>query len=298
MKTHYTKPALSYIAQIQKLKARGLIIENDEKAEHLLSSISYYRLSGYWFPLLQDKKKHVFKPNATFETAFNLYKFDRELRQLILCELEKIEVAIRSQMIYSMSQVHGSFWFENSSLFNNYSKHSNTLSKIASEIDRSDEEFIKVFKSNYSDKFPPSWMTLEITSFGTLSMLFSNLKAPREKRQIANHFGLSEKVFQSWIHSIVYIRNVCAHHSRLWNKDMRINPIVPITPKNCWISTDGVPNDKVYFFLSMIVYLLNTINPNHSFLDRLENLFLKYPNVDVNAMGFPLNWKSEELWKM
>ena len=76
---------------------------DEDKALHLLENISYYRFSGYWYPLLTDKENHVFKPNVDFETAFSLYKFDRELRKLIISELEKIEVAVRSKMAYIMS---------------------------------------------------------------------------------------------------------------------------------------------------------------------------------------------------
>lgn len=92
LKTHYSKPALDFQQQIQQLTARGLIIHDSDKALHLLRSISYYRLSGYWYPFLADKQKHLFKPGAQFENAFKLYCFDRELRAIILSELEKIEL--------------------------------------------------------------------------------------------------------------------------------------------------------------------------------------------------------------
>ena len=72
-----------------------MVFEDEPKALHLLQNISYYRLSGYWYPLLTDKQQHIFKPGSTFETAYNIYKFDSELRKLIIAEIEKIEVAVR-----------------------------------------------------------------------------------------------------------------------------------------------------------------------------------------------------------
>jgi abortive infection bacteriophage resistance protein len=98
-KVPYTKSFLSYTAQLSLLKSRGMMFTNEAKASHLLEKIGYYRLSGYWYPLLADKGKHIFKPNANFETAFSLYKFDRELRKLVTTEIEKIEVAIRVTII-------------------------------------------------------------------------------------------------------------------------------------------------------------------------------------------------------
>jgi abortive infection bacteriophage resistance protein len=106
----YKKPFCSYQAQIDLLKSRGMQFANENKVLSLLENISYYRFSGYWYPLLADKQQHIFKPDTDFETAFNLYKFDRELRQLIISELEKIEVAVRSKMAYVLSMAYNSFW--------------------------------------------------------------------------------------------------------------------------------------------------------------------------------------------
>ena len=109
-KVPYTKPAFLYADQLQQLKTRGLIVENDAKALHLLEHISYYRLSGYWYPMLAlPKTGHIFKPGSKFNDVFKLYCFDRELRKLIQGELEKIEVAIRSKMIYLLSHRYDPF---------------------------------------------------------------------------------------------------------------------------------------------------------------------------------------------
>lgn len=292
----YNKPALTYAQQIAQLQARGLEITNIPRAHHLLESISYYRLSGYWYPMLLDKSNHVFKPNSTFQAAFQLYCFDRKLRILILSELEKIEVSIRAKMIYDLSHEYGPFWYQNSSLFKNHVKHSNSLGSLQNEFQRSDEEFIEAFENKYTDPLPPSWMMLEITSFGTLSFLFSNLKPGRTKRKIANHFGLNDRTFVSWMHSIVYLRNVCAHHSRLWNRVMSIQPIKPISTSKTWLANDTINNNKAYYILSMILFLMQTINPNNTIVARFEDLLSQYTNVHLGAMGFPSNWKDEPLW--
>ncbi len=296
-KIPFNKPPLTYPEQLQQLKDRGLTVNNQEKALHLLESISYYRLSGYWYPLLQDKKNHTFKKNANLDTAFRLYCFDRELRKLVLAELEKIEVAVRAKMIYVLSHKYGAFWFSNPSIFRNPVKHADSITKIGQEYDRSDEEFIKAFADKYSDPLPPSWISIEITSFGTLSMLYSNLLPGTEKRAIAHHFGVSDSVFQTWLHSIVYLRNICAHHSRLWNRTMSIRPQFPKKTSKQWINMNNIQNHKTYFMLSMIQYLLQTVNPKSTFSSRLKTLLLKYDNVDVRAMNFPDNWENEPLWK-
>lgn len=296
-KVPFAKPVLTYTDQLAQLKSRGLQVEDESKAFHLLEVISYYRLSGYWYPLLADKKNHQFKTDATFNTAFKLYCFDRLLRQMVMAELEKIEVSIRAKMTYVLSQKHGAFWFQQAPLFNDPIKHANALTKIGDEFKRSDEDFINAFRQKYSDPLPPSWMTAEITSFGSMSMLYKNLKPGKEKRDIAHFFGLSDSVFETWLHSIVYLRNVCAHHTRLWNRAMSIRPQIPRSPHKTWLTNTAVANNRTYFILSMINYLLQTVNPKNTFKQRFKNLLAEYPNVDTKALGFPANWQNEPLWK-
>lgn len=297
MKISYSKQLISFTDQITLLKQRGMVLGNETKALHLLQNISYYRLSGYWYPLLSDKQRHIFKPGSTFEAAYNIYKFDSELRKLIIAELEKIEVAVRTQTAYILSTQYHAHWFEDSSLFSNPVRHTKVLAKIEEEYNRSDEEFITAFKAKYSDHFPPSWMTMEIASFGTLSILYGNLQPGRAKRSIAAYFGLPDTVFASWLHCIVYVRNICAHHSRLWNKILSIRPLMPRSPRNTFIALPASGTQQTYFVLSMIIYLLNTVNPNHSFISRFKELLNRYPSLDVRAMGFPINWENEKLWE-
>lgn len=296
-KIPYPKQLISFADQITLLKQRGLIFTNEAKASHLLRNISYYRLSGYWYPLLADKQGHLFKPGSTFDAAYNIYKFDSELRKLIITELEKIEVAVRTQIAYILSSQWDGYWFTDTSRFSNPARHAKILSKINEEYQRSDEEFVTAFKSKYSDPFPPCWITMEITSFGTLSILYNNLIPGRAKRSIANYFGLPDTVFASWLHSIVYIRNICAHHCRLWNKTLSIRPLMPRSPRKSFVTLPSSGTRQVYFILSMIVYLLDIINPNHSFVERFRALLSRYPSIDVRAMGFPDTWENEELWK-
>ena len=297
IKIPYSKQLISFTDQITLLKQRGLILGDELRALHLLQNISYYRLSGYWYPLLADKQRHIFKPGSTFEAAYNIYKFDSELRKLIIAELEKIEVAVRTQTAYILSTQYHAHWFEDSSLFLNPVRHTKVLAKIEEEYNRSDEEFITAFKAKYSDHFPPSWMTMEIASFGTLSILYGNLQPGRAKRSIAAYFGLPDTVFASWLHCIVYVRNICAHHSRLWNKILSIRPLMPRSPRNTFIALPASGTQQTYFVLSMIIYLLNTVNPNHSFISRFKELLNRYPSIDVRAMGFPINWENEKLWE-
>lgn len=307
-KVPYTKSALSYAAQIQQLKARHLDVDDDHKALHLLQNLSYYRLSGYWYPMIKDPKhRHQFKPDSNFSNAFKLYCFDRELKRLIMSDVEKVEIAVRAKMIYIMAMNHGAFWYTDKTLFANRSDHGKTIKIIEREYKRSDETFIINFKAKYNDPLPPSWMVLEVVSFGTLVKLYDNLLTSPVKLKISDYFGIDEATFSSWINSFVYLRNLCAHHARLWNKKMNIAPLVPISANHVFLNNvmaphkisgrpDFLNNNKVYFLSSVLIYFLNTINPKHTFREKFHALLTKYPMIDVKAMGFVDGWQNEILW--
>jgi len=295
-KAAFKKQALTYQQQLQQLIDRGLHVPDKESLLHLLEVKSYYRLSGYWYPLLADKERHIFKKGASFETAYKIYCFDRELRHFVLAELEKIEVAIRAKLIYIFSHCHGPFWYLDKELFKDERKHKLIIEKLEKEYERSDEEFILAFRKKYSEPMPPSWMLLEVTSFGTLSVMYYNLKSGHEKRRIAEAFGLSTRVFSSWIHCLVYLRNICAHHARLWNREMSIQPMIPHKTTFPWLNNKTINNKRFYFMLSILVYMMNRIKYENDVVERFKGLLAKYPNIDPAAMGFPRGWENEPFW--
>lgn len=195
-----------------------------------------------------------------------------------------------------MSDLAGIYWFSNTDIFRDANSHTSLLRNLYEELRRSDEEAIVDFRKTYSNTYPPSWMTFEISLFGTLSMIYKLLKAGRARRLVANYYGLADTVMASWLHAIVYIRNICAHHGRLWNKRLGINAIVPHRTNYPFVS---IPHDtkKVYYILSIILYFQQTINPNNTFANRLTALLGKYPLADIHAMGFPTDWQEEPLWR-
>lgn len=293
----YTKGALDYGQQLQLLKERGMIVNNDAKALHHLEKISYYRLSGYWYPFISNRITNTFATGVTFEGAFNLYCFDRELRLMVLNEIEKIEVAVRAHLIYEFAHAHGPFWYSDESLFRSNRQHGFLMNSIRQQYDRSDEEFIQAFQRKYSDPFPPSWMLMEIISFGTLSKLYKNLRPSITRRCVAAKFGVADRVFESWLHSTVYLRNVCAHHSRMWNRVFQIQPMIPRRTNNSWLSQ--VPsNDRAYIMLSMLIYMLQEVNPKSTFTHKFRDLLKIYPEAKVVSMGFPSTWEEEVLWQV
>ncbi len=292
--------------QIQKLKDRGLNITPEDNAEHYLSHISYYRLGEYWHSMQYDKEKHLFKENSRFSDVIALYSFDRELRIFLFDVIEKIEISLRTKLIYHLSHEINPWWFQNFDLFTDSIALVKTLSNLEEELSRSKDPTIKNHRKKHKDdlRFPPAWKSLEQTSFGALSKLYGNLKnTGKSKDKIAEEYGAVNHTFlPSWLQSIAQIRNYCAHHSRLWNRNLPGAPKLLPKPPNPWITeTENIPKQhdfqKLYVHLCLMKYLLNTVQPGNTFASKLDALFQKYPNVDPDALGMKSNWQNEPLWK-
>ena len=295
----YTKQPIDYPQQIQMLKERGLIIRDERQALEQLQIISYFRLANYLRPMEQDKENHTFKPNSTFENAINLYYFDKKLRALIFTAIQSIEIALRTKIIHHVSLKYGAFWFTDIRLCSNQQMFAENLNHIQQELQRSKEDFILEHFAKYtSPTFPPVWKTLEVVSFGTLSKLYYNLSDKAIKKQIAQDLDVPQHLYlESWIKSTTVLRNCIAHHARIWNRRFPNMPQLPKRMPKAWISNTRLPMMKLYAQLCCIAYLQNSIHPDNTFKQDLFTLLEAHPNVDVKAMGFPINWREEPLWK-
>ncbi|MDG2432196.1 MULTISPECIES: Abi family protein [Flavobacterium] len=302
----FDKKAFTLDQQVSQLQERGLQIKYPRIAEKYLINISYYRLGEYWYVMQSDKENHIFKPNSNFMDVIALYNFDAELRLLLFDVIEKIEISLRTKLIYYLSLEFDPWWFQNFDLFDNSKELVKTLSNLEGEIERSKDVAITNHRKKHKDdgRFPPAWKSLEQTSFGALSKLYGNLKnSVKSKDLIAKEFGAVNHTFlPSWLQSIAQIRNFCAHHSRLWNRNLPSTVKLLPKPPHPWIDQDGnIPKQhefsKLYVHMCLMKYLLNTIIPKNEFTPKLKLLFEKYPNVDPNALGMKPNWHNEPLWK-
>lgn len=291
MKLHFSKSYLTYQEQIELLKTRNLKILDSNYALKKLSNINYYRLSAYFYPFFEEKDK--FKKDTTFEQIIQLYYFDKELRALLFFAIEKIEVYLRTQITKTISEENGVFGYIDKTIFHNEYAHISLLETIKSETSRSKEIFVKDFYERYEEEYLPVWAMVEIVSFNTLSKLFANLKEPIRSK-IVKDMDIKPFVFQRWLHTLTYVRNICAHHSRLWNKMLAIEPMIPKNQK----LFQGLNNQKIFFVLTMILYILDKIDSDEfNFKKELKHLLDKYSIVDKNAMGFNKKWQDFEIWK-
>lgn len=294
----YSKPPLTVKQQIELLKARNVVFENYDNAVAALSNISYYRISSYLYPYrIQNDPNQAYMPNTSFDEIIKIYSFDRKLRLLLFDSIERIEIAFRTQLISQLSMIYHPGWYYCRELFINPESFDRTIKCFKREYKISNELFIRHYKDKYSyPEFPPAWMGLDIFSFGLLSRHFENLLDKSAKQKVADYFNLRLPVFTSWMHSIAYVRNICAHHSRLWNRTLAVKPVIPHAKNLNWLTYNKVDNSRLYFFLCIIKFLLDIAHPNHSFPKKLTTLLDGYPLICLEDMRFDPNWRNDKHW--
>ncbi len=295
----YTKQYSSPSELLTILQCRGLDCSDTENAENIFKSIGYYRLSGYLYPFLKTpKSNHKYKEGSTLSGALHLYEFDREFRQLVFDQIERIEIAVRSAIInIACSETHDVFWISNPKSFANLERFNKTMSLIDKEMQTSREDFIIHFKQSYEDPYPPSWMLAEIIPIGTLTRVYENIASNQIRKKIARYFGLSVPVFISWMTIVTLTRNSCCHHARLWNRSLSLRALTMTNPLRPWLK-DDVQQGRVFFTLCILKHFVDIIHPNNTFKQNLITLLSKYPMVDTTAMGFISNWENQPLWSI
>lgn len=313
------KQWLSFADQLQQLQVRGLQVDNSDAALAYLERLGYYRLSGYWYPLRAvdqvasaDQGKAVrldtFVPGSRFEDVVRLYVFDKKLRLLALDALERIEIAVRVDIAHLLGQREASAHENPACLHGNFAKkliikgsdagktqHQVWLAKYRSLCHRARKDpFVVHHLQQYGAL--PIWAAIELWDFGLLSKLFAGLKH-KDQQTIAAVYGVPNgQVFAQWLRSLNFIRNVSAHHSRLWNINvLEMSPVSPDWPGR-------LNNARPFFYFCMLQQLLNVICPNSSWGRRFQDLLSKdFPmvanrTVSLADFGVIVDWDTWPLW--
>lgn len=234
--------------QIKELEEKGVILDYDEnKIKEILLDIGYYRLGFYWF---------YFKGRAVnFSDIVSLYYLDVDLRHLLIKYLHRIEIHIRTKIIYIVSSYYPNnpIWFVdrdvmNIDFINDFQKHYDSIKEANPPL--------KKHHSKYrNDRFAPAWKTLEFLSLGSIFTIFKNIKDDKLRLEIVKSFGLKkEDIFLNYFYTIKFIRNLCAHSTTLYDcnipKGVKNSPFVKIPNENRNSIIAGI--QVILFFLSKI----------------------------------------------
>lgn len=283
MRKIYQEP-ISIENQVKNLIDLGLLVEDKTYAKKILGRISYYRLIKAYSITLKKDGRYI--SEISFEDILSLYKFDRELRQLIFEIIEHIEVSLRAVITNYFSLKYGNFgykdWLNVGKYKNRYKEALNDLEKETKRNRRS--PFIKNFKDNYEGGEIPLYAVIEVASFGTLSKMYKNMKN-EDKSKIAEVFHTDYHYFESWIENFAYIRNICAHYGRLYGAKLTKSPKLykEYLKKN-------ISNNTIFATLVNLKIVSEEENYKKFYHDLTE-LIARYENIELRHVGFIENWK-------
>jgi abortive infection bacteriophage resistance protein len=294
----FRKPWKSCADQVRILVSRGLQVADTKAATDLLAHVNYYRFSGYC--LAFEQSRHLFHAGVTFDHVRRAYEFDWALRDLISDALEVIEIDIRAAIAQHFGQKYGPFGHTTAANFFHRFNHAEWLTKLHEESDRSSELFVVHFRGNYQE-FPdlPIWMATEIMSLGGLSKMINGLLKD-DLKAVAKKYNLQPQDFPNWTHHLVYVRNLCAHHARVWDRTWTIKPTLPAA--FAWQPPKLPGNNRIFVTLLILSFMLKRCPSMTDFRvawrTRVEEQ-LKAPPLAPDAfgkMGLTPNWFVHTFW--
>ena len=326
----FQKPVLDITAQIELLKERGLQIRDESRARCFLQVVSFFRLTPYMRTFqVAGNSNHPFREDAGFHHLTTLYDFDRRLRLLSMDAIERVEIAVRSVISNHMGPNYGAHWYTNSRFFQHtydhvrlletvrtkqntakrdYEKECRQIDHLQTDTQRKRKLKIQRAKESYARHYPvtydhpplmPGWAMLEELTLGELSHLYKGLARDIDKKMIAKCLGLPSPLLQSWLHTLTTIRNICAHHARLWNRELGIRPELPKRTSFQWPqgTIQQGQHPRVFSVLCILNHLMHQVSPHTGWDRRLKELMHEFPNVDQRAMGFPKDWLQDQFWQ-
>lgn len=327
LKKPYLKPHLTVEKQIDLLKSRGLAIQDEIECQDVLSQVGYYRIAAYLYPFRRIKPKKerttqwnyrydAFDPGHEFSQAVALYRFDEELRNLVFEALTVLEVSLRTAIAFHGGKrngfIHLNREFLDENVCNTIPKNSQLDSYslwskgYKSQLDRAkSEDYISHHLARYGDQVP-IWIATEFLDFGSVVYLFSYLPKDIQSKISRNFGSIQGSVVLGWFRNFNYIRNVIAHHSRLWNRRMVLRVQQPhpnVVDKEIHHLAEMLTSQhfkKIYPTLALIAYTISFVDPENDWATRLAWLIYTFPEIEgvnpINDMGFPEGWENQALW--
>ena len=285
--------------QVDRLVSRGMEGGDREVAVDKLHQISYYRLSGYWYPFRRRTstgRSDDFEPGTTLTDVLALYQFDVSLRAMTFASLAPIELTIRAHLGHALGEVGERIHLEPEKLNTRArfgGRYRRWLDRYQRELADSREDFVLHHRQSYEGVLPV-WAAVEILDWGGLTMLYGF--APRGVQDaVSERLGLSAPQLESWLRSLNIVRNVCAHHGRLFNRVFALSPKLPAVGLHPALD---LPNSYARAFgqLTLVQFLLERMGVKRSVLPAVLRTFPSVQLVPVGSTGAPDRWAESPLW--
>lgn len=283
------KPFRTLEQQVDLLASRGLDIGERSEALGFLHRSNYYRLSGYLrpFQIAPADGDNSYRDGASLLQVRRIYNFDQRLRALVGAAIAEFEVEFRSLLAYKLAERLSPTGYVLERNYKSQKVYADCMERLHEERRRSKEPFMQHHTEKYGNMDPPIWVVVECASFGLLSKMMSNLKEPAYVKQIARVFDLPQDYFNTAVRHLSYVRNICAHHSRLWNRQIVEKlPQMKSEGHEISIRTRGSETYRIFQTLVLLSYLSRRHDSELQFETRCLQLISEGTDL-ARAMGFP-----------
>ena len=283
----------TYEEQIAILHSRGCVIDDTLFATEFLKRVNYYRFTGY----LSNFKNHdnTYLNGTTFLKVASLYSFDQDLRGIIIKAVSEVENFTKSIIAYHHGHKYGTAGYMDVFNFNEKHNHERFMEKVDTLIENNKRTlFVKHHIRKYSGSFP-IWVAIELFTMGMISIFYSSLKTDI-KKIIAKEYNTDYAHLESWLNGTSTLRNICAHHGRLYNIRFYQSPKLPRE----YAKYADMNKRSLFKQLYMLKLLYSNWQAewNNSIIAPLSALVEKHEkHLDIKVMGFPENWEDALVWK-
>ena len=280
------RKAATYEQQVEMIRDKGFIVYDDEINDCIsfLKKVNYYRFSSYFLPFMKEDKSFV--RGVSFFRLQRIYEFDSRLRSLIFEIIEDVEVYLRTQLAYYISQKYGAFGHLGDAMYSQKHNAQSFQSRVRRCVEKNKNSPIIQQSQTKNDGRIPIWIIIEFFSMGMLSYLYGDMKALDQKKLAKSLYGTGVKQLESWLHCLTDLRNRCAHYLRLYYWSFAS---MPRMPRDCPLESDRR--------LFSQLFVLKLLYPdrrewNFKMMAVLKPLIEEYENdILLEHIGFPDDWE-------
>ena len=292
--------------QVEILKHKGMIVQDEKYAKRVLLRENYFFLNGYRHLFVYSEKDKRFKNGVTFEEMYSLFLFDRSFRNVIFKYLLVIENNLKSIISYQLSKKYG--YRERDYLKEkNFTKApekraqlNDLLKKMKRQIrvNVSQHSATLHYLSNYG--YIPLWILVKVLSFGIVSEMYQILK-PEDQKEIAKIYEIEPDVLTVYLPILANYRNLCAHEDILYeNKtqkcidDTVYHQLLKIPKENDEYIQGKNDLFALIIIMKHLLYYEEFKNMSLELNNVIETLDYNLHTIKIDKvlerMGFPLNW--------
>ncbi|EIJ69282.1 Abi-like protein [Fusobacterium necrophorum subsp. funduliforme ATCC 51357] len=302
---------------------RGMKVNKTDQALQRLSHINYYKMKEFAKPYYKRQTDGTYKyEKIAFEQVLNRFYQDKNLRVYLLHAIEKIEISFKTKIAYVLGRKHGAFGYLDFKNWCNKDKFIKQhivekeltfkrrildLLEIPKKLKKEDkiinckntiiQDF---FEENPDCIFPPVWMVIEILTFGDVLNLYKWM-SEKNKEEIAKYYECGADEFETWLRTLKFIRNLCAHNSNVIDCIIETKPRIREEWKKYLFAYKDkkgkeIVTNKIGLVIIILEHLIGKVNPDYGF-GNLRTIFDKlFQHSDLAAQKYGFANKSLKIF--